>query len=123
MTFRVEVGDLKPSLRPSLGMERRNSEQESALGLNWSSVLAFTEHMASADSMTVSVSALGTDKMKKTLSPPSRSFCMPDSAVASREDDASKISQRIGSERKKVAGLYFQIRDGSSFVQGSKIPQ
>lgn len=71
--------------------------------------------------MTVSVLALRAKKMNKTLSLPERSSLTVGSAVAPREE-ASKISQWIGPQR-KAAALHFQRGDGSSFVPHSKVPQ
>ena len=53
--------------------------------------------------------------MRKTQSLPPRSSLMPNSAVASREDDVSNISQLIGPKRRKATGLHFQREDDSKF--------
>lgn len=68
------------------------------------------------------ISTGGWGEMSKTLSLPPRNSLMPNS-VASKEDDVSNMSQLIGPERRKSTGLHFQRPGGSSFVQGSKVPQ
>lgn len=64
----------------------------------------------------------GGEKDEQDILPP-RNSLMTNSAVVSREDDVSNISQLIGPKRRKATGLHIQRLDGSSFVQGSKVPQ
>lgn len=89
---------------------------KTALGLNWSNVLAFTAQMAIGSRFHYSLCvSTGDKKDEQDIVSALQEFCLPDSTVASREDDASKFSQRIAHPPPKKKGCMFPLTDKEWF--------